>query len=183
MLWPIRSTVSCAALVAVLAPCGWAKRPHYTFVLPDGYVGWVQVIFGDPQAPGLPFREDKGYEIDVPESGIARTSDWRVHASKVKDEFYYRSNLPDRPTELRPVPSAFVLPGDSHGGFGVMDTGGKGRGYSWFVFVGPPSVRAEVPKADWDKVVDEYAKAHGGSMRVEWDGKYPQPGRMIQGSP
>ena len=23
------------------------KHPHYTFVLPDGYVGWVQVIFND----------------------------------------------------------------------------------------------------------------------------------------
>jgi hypothetical protein len=41
-----------------------------------------------------------------------------------------------------------------------MDTGGKGHGYSWFVFIGPPQLRAKVPLADWNKVVEEYSKTH-----------------------
>jgi hypothetical protein len=59
------------------------------------------------------------------------------------------------------------MPSDSHGGFGVMDTGGKGLGYSWFIFIGPPSLRAKVPLADCDKVVEEYSKTHGERTRIE----------------
>ncbi len=70
------------------------------------------------------------------------------------------------------------MPGFSHGGFGMMDTDGKGRGYSWFIFIGPPELRAKVPLADWDKVVEDYAKTHGGTKRVEFSGPYPVPGRM-----
>jgi uncharacterized protein DUF6843 len=156
----------------------WAKHPHYTFILPDKYVGWVQIIFNDPQASRLPFRKDKGYEITIPESGIARTSDWRVHDFRRKDEFYYRSFLPNGNVTFLPVPSEYVMPGDSHGGFGVMDTGGKGPGYSWFIFIGPPDLRAKVLLADWDKVVEEYSKSHGGKTRIEAPDPYPTPGRM-----
>ncbi len=61
------------------------KHPHYTFALPDRYIGWVQVVFNDPQASPLP-RRDHGYLIEVPESGISRTSDIRVEDYKAKDE-------------------------------------------------------------------------------------------------
>lgn len=54
----------------------------------------------DPQAPRLPFRKNKGYGIDVPESGIARNNDWRVHAERNGDEFYYRSVLPSGKTVI-----------------------------------------------------------------------------------
>ena len=159
----------------------WAKSPHYTFILPDKYVGWVQIVFNDPQALHLPLKNG-GYEIDVPESGIPRTSDLRVHDFRRKDEFYYRSLLPSGKLELRPLPSEYVmLDVDSHGGFGVMDTGGKGRGYSWFIFIGPPEVRAEVPLADWDKVVASWRKLHGNS-RVTASDPYPTPGRMPSAS-
>jgi hypothetical protein len=36
--------------------------PPYTFALPDGYVDWVQVIFNDPQAVSLAWRNNV-YEI------------------------------------------------------------------------------------------------------------------------
>lgn len=153
------------------------RNPHYVFTLPDGYVGWVQIVFDDPSASPLPWK-NSSYEIEVPESGIPRTSDMRVEDSKAKDEFYYRFLLQNGNVELRPVPSDYVLPGFTHRGFGVMDTGGKGRGSSWFIFIGPPELRAKVPFADWDKVVDDYQKAHGGKKRIEFSGPYPTPGRM-----
>jgi hypothetical protein len=73
----------------------------------------------------------------------------------------------------------YVLPGPTHGGFTMMDTDGKGRGSSWYLFIGPPGLRAKVPDADWDKVVAEYAKTHGGKTRIESSGPYPTPGRML----
>ncbi|HZC23963.1 MAG TPA: hypothetical protein VE866_11540 [Candidatus Binatia bacterium] len=151
---------------------------HYTFLLPDNYVGWVQIIFNDPQASPLHMRKDKGLEIEVQESGIARTSGLRVNDIASKDEFYYRSHLPNGTTRLVPVPSNFVMTSFSHGGFGVMDTGGKGAGYSSFIFIGPPELRAKVPLADWDKVVNEWSRAHGGNRRVEAPDQYPAPGRI-----
>ncbi len=153
------------------------KHPHYTFALPDRYIGWVQVVFNDPQASPLP-RRDHGYLIEVPESGISRTSDIRVEDYKAKDEFYYRVSLPNGTTALQPVPPDYIMAGDTHGGFGVMDTGGRGQGYSWFLFIGPPELRVKVPLADWNKVVEEYKKLHQGSARVEAPAIYPEPGRM-----
>jgi hypothetical protein len=38
-------------LYLALAQASARERPHYLFVLPDGYVGWIQIIFNDPQAP------------------------------------------------------------------------------------------------------------------------------------
>ncbi len=58
-----------------------------------------------------------------------------------------------------------------------MDTGGKGRGYSWFFFIGPPELRANFPDADWDKVVQPWYHDHG-NRKIMFDGKYPNPGRI-----
>jgi hypothetical protein len=154
-------------------------HPHYTFVLPDGYVGWIQVIFNDPYANPLR-AEHNAVVIDLPDSGIARTSNLRVHASSEGefDQFFYRAPAVDGRTNLIPIPNEYVLRGDSHGGFGYADTGDKGPGYSWFIFIGPPQVRANVPMADWDKVVEEYRRTHNGNSRVELLGQLPVPGRM-----
>ena len=62
--------------------------------------------------------------------------------------------------------------------FGVMDTGGKGRGYSWFIFIGPLDLRARVPLADWDKVVEEHQRTQQGNVRIEAPDPYPTAGRM-----
>src|SRR5579871_4010158 len=113
------------------------KHPHYVFTLPDGYVGWIQVIFDDPDAPRLPVKNG-GHLIEVPESGIPRTSDFRVQDFESKDEFYYRPTSPSGSVKLRTVPSDYVMTDNSHGGFSAMDTGGKGQGSSWFIFIGPP---------------------------------------------
>jgi hypothetical protein len=165
------------ATCALHAPAKTSRHPHYTFMLPDGYVGWIQVIFNDPEAEHLSWRGNS-CEVIIPDSGISRTSTLRVHSERADDEFYYRSLLPDGNVKLAPIPSDYVLTGSSHGGFGVMDTGGKGRGYSWFIFIGPPNLRATVPLADWDKVVAEHQRTHPGTARIEAPDPYPTPGRM-----
>lgn len=165
------------SLVSVPLSASGTSHPLYTFVLPEGYVGWIQIIFGDPQSTQLRWKQNS-YLIDVPDSGVPRTSDIRVTDASAIDTFFYRVSVSNGRTKLVPMPDDYVLPGFSHGGFGYMDTNGKGLGYSWFIFIGPPEVRAKVPMADWDKVVEEYQQTHNGNPRVELDGPLPVPGRM-----
>jgi hypothetical protein len=116
--------------------------------------------------------------MEVPESGIPRTSDLRVHDDEAKDEFYYRSVISEGKTELRRVPSDYVIPGEGHGGFGVMDTGDRGPGYSWFLFIGPPEVREKVPLADWRKVIAAHTSPDGHFTPIMATTPYPTPGRI-----
>lgn len=158
----------------------WPKAlPHYVFVLPNAYVGWIQIIFDDPQAPPLSIK-DGGLQITVPESGLARTSNFRIHADLAEDEFYYMSQPSKGVPMVERVPAKCVLPGIDHGGFGVMDSGqgGKGRGYSWFIFLGPAELRAKVPLANWNEVVANQRKLHGTS-KMDAPDPYPVPGKMI----
>lgn len=179
----IRLAACLMTLLALLFPAYGRVKPHYTFIVPDGYVGWVQIVFSDPGASPLPLRKDGGHVIDVPESGIPRTSDILVLDAKGKDEFYYRSLVPNGKVELRPMPSEYVLSGVHHGGFDVADTGGKGPGYSWFVFIGPPEVRAKVPNADSDKVIAAHTSPDGRFTRIMAPKTYPTPGRMLPATP
>jgi hypothetical protein len=48
--------------------------------------------------------------------------------SKSHDEFYYRQVFPNGDQEVRPMPAEYVLPEEGHGGFGAVDTGGRGPG-------------------------------------------------------
>jgi hypothetical protein len=146
-------------------------KPHYTFILPDGYIGWVQIIFHDRQASPLPIREDGGRVIEVPESGLPRTSDFRHIDGREPDAFYYRSILPDGSSQLRPMPPSLTLPDVAHGGWDVNDTGGRGPGYSWFIFFGPPDVRARTPWGDITKVP-------GYGKKLMAPDVYPTPGRL-----
>lgn len=175
------STILIALCLFSLPVSARPDSGHYTFILPDGYVGWIQIIFNDPRAIHL-LWEHSSYRIDVPDSGIARTSDMRVEDIRAVDKFFYSVQLSNGGTKLIPIPSDDVLPGFSHGGFGYADTDGKGPGYSWFIFIGPPEVRAKVPMADWDKVVEEYQRTHNGKSRVEMNGPLPVPGRMASSS-
>lgn len=174
LLWRISTLGLFTLFVSSFLVCGRGK-PHYTFILPDGYVGWVQVIFNDPQASHLPIQKDEGRVIDVPESGITRTSDLLVRAAKAHDEFYYRSVVSSGASELHPMPSEYVLSGEGHGGWDVVDTGGRGPGYSWFIFFGPPEIRARVPWADITKV-----PGYGRPLKAPE--VYPTPGRLKQPS-
>ena len=165
------------SLVSAIGACD--KPNHYTLVLPDSYAGWVQVIFNDPEAPPLPVRKDWGFEVDVPETGIVRTHFLFVSYVKIRDEFYYRKINADGTVKLRRIPSNYVLPGGHHGGFSVGDTGGRGPGYSWFIFIGPPELRAKDPQGDWNKVVAAH-EVNGHPTRIETTdvGPLPTPGRI-----
>jgi hypothetical protein len=151
------------------------QQLRYVFTLPDNYIGWVQIIFDDQKASPFPIRNG-AYLVEVPESGIPRTSDTRFDDPKAKDEFYYRHSLPDGTQQFTPVPPDYMIPDDSHGGFAVKDTGGKGLGYSWFIFIGPPEVRSKIPLADWDKVLVAWKKTHGNYNVIV--NPYPTPGRL-----
>ena len=164
-------------LVSVSASA--ARRPRYIFELPDGYVGWVQIIFNDPNASPLQIA-DGGLVLDVPETGIVRTSSLRVHSSLAPDEFVYKPSGVVASPQV-PVPTNHVLPGVEHGGFGVMDTGGRGKGYSWFIFIGSPRQRKSTPFADWDAVVNDWRKLHG-AQRAPAPDPYPTPGRISTGN-
>ncbi len=165
--------------VLLFPPAYGRVKPHYSFILPDGYIGWIQVVFSDPGAQLFSLRKDGGYEINVPESGISRTSEILVMDAKGKDDFYYRTLLPDGKSKFRLVPSQYVIQGVLDGGFSVGDTGGKGQGYSWFLFVGPPEVRDKVPFADWAKVIATHEKSDKRGTRIEFSGPYPAPGRIV----
>ena len=127
------------------------ERPHYLFVLPDGYVGWVQIIFNDPLAPPLSTQKEK-VVLMVPESGIVRTSALRAHSSQAPDEFYYQKTSVSGSLQRHHLPGSYVAYGIDHAGFGAINTGRKGRGYSWFLFVGPPELRSSMSLANWNKM-------------------------------
>lgn len=148
---------------------------HYTFILPDGYIGWIQIIFNDPGAAPLQVRKDRGHQIDVPETGLVRTSDLHHIDDRTLDEFYYRATKAGGTSTLTRVPPEYVIAKEGHGGWTVADTGGKGPGYSWFLFIGPPELRARTPMAD-------ITKEPGYGKKMMAPDVYPTPGRLKQGT-
>jgi hypothetical protein len=171
-------------LITLLAalPSGARTRAHYTIILPPEYVGWVQVIFNDPTAP--PLRHNPytgGYYITVPESGIVRTRDLHLYAPDTATSLFYWTPQ-TYPFANLPVPASQHLPAASLGGFGTADTGDRGgQGYSWFFFIGPASMRAHIPHADFEHDAAQWHLQHG-NYRVAFDGKYPTPGRLASAS-
>jgi len=170
----VRIAVFSPIVLAILVPVYGRAKPHYKFVLPDGYIGWIQVIFNDPHTSALPIQKDGARVIEVSESGITRTSDIRVLDYKGHDEFFYRVPGASRETELRSMPSDYILASVAHGGLDIMDTGGKGPGYSWFIFIGPPVIRAQIPWADITKVL-------GYGRKLMAPDVYPTPRRLAGG--
>ncbi len=63
--------------------------PPTRFLIPDGYVGWVEVKYGDSNAPAFPM--DKGTLIcRIPDSGLLVTSSV-LQEGWAKDEYFYYS--------------------------------------------------------------------------------------------
>jgi hypothetical protein len=64
-------------------------RHPIRFLMPDGYVGWVEVKYGDSNAPAFPM--DKGTLIcRIPDSGLLVTSSV-LEEGWAKDEYFYYS--------------------------------------------------------------------------------------------
>lgn len=161
-------------IAAAIATSGVDKHPwHYSFIMPDGYVGWIEIVYSDRDAPRhQPVRKE--YRIEVGDDGIFRTGDIRVSDADPKDTFLYRSKNPDGTTTLKPVPPDYVLGGTDHGGFAVSEAG---DGRHWFIFIGPPELRARTPFADWPKEVEARMKKYG-TADLGPPNPLPKPGRM-----
>lgn len=63
-----------------------ARHP-VKYLIPEGYVGWVQVKFGVPTAPALPL-EGRMIVCHFPEDGLLSTSS-SVEEGWAKDQYFY----------------------------------------------------------------------------------------------
>jgi hypothetical protein len=122
-------------LMLGVLPLDARDEHHYVFTLPSGYVGWIQVVFGDRGAPPLSYKK-KEFRIAIDHSGLFRTQTLHVVFGG-KNEFFYRENESrGRREELVRVPDDYLLDlmyegGFSVGGAGDMTVGSSGC-TSWF---------------------------------------------------
>jgi hypothetical protein len=146
-----------------LVPSVWGRQdPHYAMTLPDGYVGWIQIIFASPNAPRPEFSHNR-YVLRVGDSGVFRTSMLHTHFTGAQDEFFYRRIDSNGKESLVPVPADYVCAGNS----GIdncfissdnrVDAFEVGRatvgrvsdgtpGDSWFLFIGPYALREKMAR-------------------------------------
>jgi len=136
--------------------------PHYMFVLPDGYVGWIQVIF---RSPGLqdPPTDHKRIILRVDDSGVVKTGMYHTYFTGQHDELFYRKIDPLGKEVLVSVPADYFCAEDSgiddcfdpfSGKSDAIDLGRAtvGRpsdgtpGNSWFLFVGPMVTREKMAR-------------------------------------
>ena len=126
-----RSPFSCAALITLsgllLLICGCLRIRHSSqFLVPNGYVGWVDVSYGVRGAPPLPV-ESGYYAIHVSPNGKAQTST-EIEGGRAGDQFYAVKS--DHRTPLSP---------SGAGGGGMIwgdSVTGKSRGATREFFVG-----------------------------------------------
>ena len=148
------------------------QPPHYYFLIPEGYVGWIRVDFEVPDAP--PLTVENGYCIlKFPDTGRLQTSSsdfqerWLCGAQFV----YYSTEKPyllklkvGGPTELRMVHGEFMGPGPGH-----KDPVPKPYRY---YFIGPKDVFDRVEATDPSKAPrepDGYPKVGAQSILTRED--------------
>jgi len=76
-------------LLVLLSGCigSDSKRAPYRYLIPGGYVGWVEIRFGVLDAPELPVQE--GFRVArFSKEGTLNTSS-RLQDGWAKDEYYY----------------------------------------------------------------------------------------------
>lgn len=154
-LWPHLCTMTILCLLAEQAVCAKPK-PHYVYVLPTGYVGWVRIIHNDNEAQHRQARKDGSVWIEVSEDSEARYSDMTFHLDLVggPDQFYYHDASGIEASSYIAVPSEFVMANDpchhpsdkpscyssTHGGFTSMNLD-EIPGSLIYFFIGPPGRR------------------------------------------
>lgn len=113
------------------AGTGKDRRPcHY--MVPEGYVGWVQINYDLKDAPPIPI-ENEAFIFKFPESGLIETSDTLEYGS-AKDHFFYYSDKGK--TEFEP-PHTSESPYRAFIGTSrpKPETNMKKSAYSWY-FIG-----------------------------------------------
>jgi hypothetical protein len=101
--------------------------PRYLYLVPEGYIGYVQVNFNVERAAPL-LREGDYLLIKIPPSGIVNTSSAMIETTKFpyqRDVFFYYSFSGDR------RPMAFPACGGGHTRSRI-----GARVVSWIFFVG-----------------------------------------------
>lgn len=167
----LSSLLAIAVILGMFCINAWARQPHYVFTLPSGFIGWVQIIFGDAAAQPLQYKK-KTLTVVIDESGVARTRTLFAHFFG-QDEMFYRVTGERGVEKLVPLPTDYFIDDHYHGGFGVSGTpDGSPGSTSWFFFVGPPEMRARIPLADLRREVRR------GPLPPP--SVYPVPGRMQQ---
>ena len=74
-----------------LTACREANRTPRTYLIPDGYVGWVKIDFKVKDAPALR-TEDGSYVLEFPPSGRLQTSSPNEYGPAIEEYFYYSGN-------------------------------------------------------------------------------------------
>jgi hypothetical protein len=74
---------------------GLINPRRVTYLIPDGYVGWVEVQYGVPHVPRFPM-EGGSQVIRVPARGVVQTSD-RMEYTWEKVEYFYVAGARRRP--------------------------------------------------------------------------------------
>ncbi|MEK3876483.1 DUF6843 domain-containing protein [Paenibacillus sp. FSL M7-0420] len=75
-------------LVLLLASCNSNKSKLNTYLIPNNYVGWVQIIYNQEGFNAI--KQDHGRNIfTIPESGVLKTSTPDVEYGISFEEFYY----------------------------------------------------------------------------------------------
>jgi hypothetical protein len=153
---------SLAVLIAalMLSTNAYPKNlPHYVFVLPDGYTGWIQVIFDSPGS--APVKVENGNAIlEIDNSGIFRLPIVSHIFAGSHDEFFYERVSSGKKARV-PVPADYVCTqysgmdscydSDSN----ISDGFNVGRatrrkpndgtpGSAWWLFVGPRDLRKKM---------------------------------------
>lgn len=78
------------ALLSCLATGCGSFRPGNLVLIPNGYVGWVRIFYGETASPPLP-RERGAYLIQIGPEGMAKTSSHHPAGYGV-DEYMYVSS-------------------------------------------------------------------------------------------
>jgi hypothetical protein len=154
-------TISLAVLLAT--DCAYNPHVEFRFVLPENYIGWVKIDFGDPSGSVWQFNQLKT-TVTIPETGVAETQmSFATIPSKRDLVSLFYQNGPD----LGPVPSElYSRPVQDNSLVKPFKRPKKSTRYrqagSWYFFVGPPSLRGPYP-------------SHG---KLKPDAKAPTPGRI-----
>ena len=164
-----------------------AKLPHYIFILPVGYTGWIQVIFDSPGSAPLVLEHDNAV-LRIKDDGVIRLPILGHLFAGSHDEFFYERNDANGKVVRVPIPSDYVCTDSGidscYGGDGNLSDGfSVGRatvgkpsdgtpGNSWWLFVGPPDLRKK-----WAKPITRNSDPKW-PYQIDVPGNDPTPGRI-----